>query len=883
MLEIMVMPKLPPKPLRAPLAVLFAAVTLIYSGVWVYSVNRPAAAPLVELGYDEQYAPARHCESVTNVYPDSPAERAGLKVGDCILSLNGKPFDSSSALERIYFRQRPGDVAALVVERPGFSAPFVLRGTFRPRQLPSAELGTPERLFWGVLSVYPLLFVVVFLPVLLLRLDDRNAWLLALMFAGFIAVPNPPNQFNNVGLFLGTFARTYRATFDSFTGALFYFFFAVFPVRSPLDRRAPWLKWAGLAVAPALVLPGLGAGDPRSPAALIAVVGPGAATAIRLSYIYGITVLGLIALVATRLAPSTPPDARRRTRVILLGTLVGVVPVIIVKGWTDFLHLHIPWLLATLLVLLLFLFPLSFAYAVVKHRVLELPVLLKRSARYLLVKRGVLLGSIVITIGALSLFFTASTRFFHMTSNAALPAGMGLGIFAYAIVTRGNAYIRRRVIKSIDRAFFRDAYDAGQVMENLAYRSRTAARREELAELLRSEINQAIHPASIVIYLETSDGRLSLANDGAQPDDSTAKLEVGCFLSPDTRLLQELSRRGEPQEVYQLLNGDSVADSQFGAPQPECLVPLLAGDGHLTGVIALGARLSEEPYSREDKHLLASVASQAGIALESIRRGEEIAEHMEDERRAAQEMKFASEVQARLLPQNLPHLQTLDYAGCCAPAREIGGDYYDFLDLRPGRVAIVLADIAGKGVSGALLMANLQANLRSQYALALDNLERLLTSVNHLFYNNTGDSSYATLFFGDYDDASRRLRYVNCGHLPPLLLRADRGGESHSSAHLIERLQPTTTVLGMFDRWECKVEETQLSPGDTLVLYTDGVTEAENGQGEDFGENNLIETILAQPHLSSATLIESVVKSVLSFNKGEQADDITLVVAHCRA
>jgi phosphoserine phosphatase RsbU/P len=877
----MVKPKLPPKSLRAPLAVLFAAATLVYSGVWIYSVNRPP--PLVELGYDAQYAPARHCEGVTSVYRGSPAERAGLKAGDCILSLNGKPFDSSSALERLYSRERPGDVALLIVQRPNLSVPIELRGTFRLRQSPFGELGASERLFWGVLNVYPLLFLVVCLPVLILRLDDRNAWLLALMFAAFIAIPNPPDQFNNLGLHLGTFARTFRAIFDCLIGPLFYFFFAVFPVRSPLDRRAPWLKWAGLAVAPAFVLPGLGVGDPRSPDALITLVGPGPATAIRLSYLYGFTLLGLIALVATRLAPTTPPDARRRTRVVLLGTMVGVLPVLIIKGVSDFFNLHIPWLLATLLILLLFLFPLSFAYAVVKHRVLELPVLLKRSARYLLVKRGVLLGSIVVTIGALSLFFTASTRFLHMESNVALPAGMGLGIFAYVTVARANTYIRRRVIKRIDRAFFRDAYDAGQVMENLASRSRTAARRDELAELLRSEINQAIHPVSIAVYLETGDGRLSLANDGAQSDRSTAGLEFRAFLPSDAPPLQYLARRGEPQEAHQLLDAGSVADSMFGAHQPECLVPLLAGDGHLSGVIALGARLSEEPYSREDKHLLASVASQAGIALESIRRGEEIAERMEDERRAAQEMKFASEVQARLLPQNLPRLETLDYAGCCAPAREIGGDFYDFLELRPGRVALVLADIAGKGVSGALLMANLQANLRSQYALALDNLERLLTSVNSLFYNNTADSSYATLFFGDYDDASRRLRYVNCGHLPPLLLRGDSGGKGHSPSRSIERLQPTATVLGMFERWECSVEETQLSPGDTLVLYTDGVTEAENGQGEEFGEKHLIETILAQPHFASASLIERVVESVLRFNEGKQADDITLVVAHCRA
>jgi len=301
-------------------------------------------------------------------------------------------------------------------------------------------------------------------------------------------------------------------------------------------------------------------------------------------------------------------------------------------------------------------------------------------------------------------------------------------------------------------------------------------------------------------------------------------------------------------------------------------VPILGRDSRLVGLLVLGARLSEEPYSSDDKHLLTSVASQAGAALESIRLGEKIAERIEAERRIAQEMEYAKQVQARLFPQKLPSMKTLQYAGGCIQARQVGGDYYDFLELRPGRLALVLADIAGKGISGALLMANLQANLRSQYAVALDDLPRLLKSVNQLFYENSSDSSYATLFFADYDDSSRRLRYANCGHLPPLLLRAD--GQ-------VERLTATTTVLGLFEKWECSVVEVQLAAGDILILYTDGVTEAENAEGEQFGESRLIETMLAQRHLPVPSLLETIVATVQKFSDGEQADDITLVLARC--
>ena len=227
---------------------------------------------------------------------------------------------------------------------------------------------------------------------------------------------------------------------------------------------------------------------------------------------------------------------------------------------------------------------------------------------------------------------------------------------------------------------------------------------------------------------------------------------------------------------------------RFGAP----------AKANYRAVAVLGPRLSEEPYSTSDKRLLASVASQAGIAMRSIALAEKMAATMEVERRSAQEMQYARQVQSRLLPQQAPSLKTLDCAGKCIQTRAVGGDYYDFLDLGSGRLGLVLADISGKGMSAALLMANLQANLRGQYALALEDVPHLLRSVNRLFYKNTETSHYATMFFAVYDDETRRLRYVNCGHNPPMLLRAN--GE-------LERLEATATVLGLFEEWDCSVAE----------------------------------------------------------------------------
>jgi len=171
------------------------------------------------------------------------------------------------------------------------------------------------------------------------------------------------------------------------------------------------------------------------------------------------------------------------------------------------------------------------------------------------------------------------------------------------------------------------------------------------------------------------------------------------------------------------------------------------------------------------------------------------------------------------------------------------------------------------------LMANLQANLRSQCAIALDEPERFLRSVNQLFCENTADNAFATLFFAEYDDKAGLLRYANCGHLCALLLRGDGA---------LERLHATATVLGAFKDWECSISERRLSPGDTLALYTDGITEAFNDAQEEFGEQRLVEALRRHRDLPSRELLAAIVDEVRRFGPKEQHDDITLIVARCK-
>jgi serine phosphatase RsbU (regulator of sigma subunit) len=452
------------------------------------------------------------------------------------------------------------------------------------------------------------------------------------------------------------------------------------------------------------------------------------------------------------------------------------------------------------------------------------------------------------------------------------------------VLVWASAPMVKRGTERIDRLFFRSAYDAHVILQDLAQKTRMVANRHELAKLLEIQIEGALHPKSFACYLRGADANLVVEGSPVPggSDEIQASLPRPKFPSrfgavfipreletvPTTLpLLTDIAQRGKAWDVPQ--SPDMLG---VGPLAPECVVPILGRSSRLIGLLVLGSRLSEEPYSSEDKRLLESVASQAGITLENIDFAEKMAERLEAERKAAIEIDIARRVQARLFPQNCPPLATLDYVGGCVQARQVGGDYYDFLDMGPGVLGIVLADISGKGISGALLMANLQANLRSQYAVAREDLPRLLQSVNRLFYESTTDESYATMFFGVYNDSCRSLRYANCGHIAPLVLGADGS---------TQRLTSTTTVLGLFAKWESSIEEVKLHQGDVLVICTDGVTEAPNLHGEEYGEVRLAELIQSSRELPTKDLLAAIQASVEEFSGGTQADDITLIVARC--
>ena len=191
----------------------------------------------------------------------------------------------------------------------------------------------------------------------------------------------------------------------------------------------------------------------------------------------------------------------------------------------------------------------------------------------------------------------------------------------------------------------------------------------------------------------------------------------------------------------------------------------------MIGLISLGPKLSEEPYSTNDIRLLRSVALQAGLALDNSRLTEAVAREAAQKERINREIEIAREVQERLFPQDLPQIEGLDYCGKCRPAAGVGGDYYDFFELDDGSLGIAIGDVSGKGIGASLMMASLQASLRGQTIHHKHDLAALMSHVNQLVYETSTTNRYATFFYAQYYPSTRRLIYVNAGHNAPYLLR----------------------------------------------------------------------------------------------------------------
>jgi sigma-B regulation protein RsbU (phosphoserine phosphatase) len=244
---------------------------------------------------------------------------------------------------------------------------------------------------------------------------------------------------------------------------------------------------------------------------------------------------------------------------------------------------------------------------------------------------------------------------------------------------------------------------------------------------------------------------------------------------------------------------------------------------------------------------------------------------------------LASDVQRRLLPDAPPRAECADFAAVTVPARRIGGDYYDFVELGDRSIGIALADVSGKGVAAALIMSVVQASLRIISSEGNVAPPRLVARMNEFVYRSTPASKYATFFYAQLDEQRRELRYVNAGHNPPYLLRAGARSSAGTAPPEIQELTVGGTVVGMFPEMEYEEATVELSSGDVLLAFTDGVPEAHNPGNEEFGEERLQALLRQIAHLPAGDISARIVAEMKRWiGDAEQYDDLTFIVMKMR-
>jgi len=325
-------------------------------------------------------------------------------------------------------------------------------------------------------------------------------------------------------------------------------------------------------------------------------------------------------------------------------------------------------------------------------------------------------------------------------------------------------------------------------------------------------------------------------------------------------------------ETRHWLAGQGEAPDWLGTPPGETFALPITGPSGLLGALFLGPKRSQEPYSPAEIRLLESTGHQAALAMENAALTQTVATEAAQRERIQQELEIARGVQARLLPKHDPAVPGLTLAGLCRPAQSIGGDAYDYIFVGDSHLLITVADVAGKGVPAALLMSNWQAAVRGLMSGgAFAGLAGTLGRLNELVFDSTPANRFITLFAAAYERDTRLLRYASAGHNPAALLRA--------GASEVEWIRTKGVALGLRRRAVFEESSLRLAPGDCLVLYTDGVTEAVNTRNEDFGEARLAEGILRHRAHDAAGMLRALVAEVCDFaGEATQHDDITMVV-----
>jgi sigma-B regulation protein RsbU (phosphoserine phosphatase) len=804
------------------------------------------------------------------------ARQSGVQNNDILLAMNDRPVTGLAVFGEAIRTAKPGDSLTVQFLRPGETAPR--SATIPLEQATAPPISLPAASLLAMKLVVPTFCILLGFWVTAVRPRDPSAWCLYFILLFFSVFYSAGVE--SWGPVVRDVAEGYRVAVDTAWPIFMLLFGVFFPEPFP-EKDPAWWRWSKRIAITLLivscvmnVIVRLGQFENFASVASIS------AALDRLSMVDFLlsfaAIGGFFACISVKMHQAVTPDAKRRLRLLYTGSTISMAPACIlfvtqnIKGG-ELEQIFPEWFVLSALSLML-LFPITLAYVIVVHRAMDVRVVIRQGLQYAFATGGIRVLQIILTAAILITGVTyARSRHLSLANEITTIA---LLLVAVLWLRRGADRLR----KWTDRRFFRDAYNAEQILEALSDEVRSIVEKRPLLERVATKIAESLHIPRIAVLLEDG-GFYRPAFALGFPAGLVADLPGS------GATVRRLKQEAGPDRVYfddekSWVNTSAMSEDELrnlASLQPQLLLPLMAKQ-NLLGIISLGQKRSEAPYSSTDLRLLKSVATQAALALSNAELTSAIAVEIGRREKLNREIEIAREVQERLFPQRLPEIAGLDYFGFCRTALGVGGDYYDFLALPDGKLGIALGDVSGKGIAAALTMASLQASLRADAMRAGNDIAGLITRVNAMLYDASTEDRYATLFYAQFDPATHRLSYVNAGHCPPILLRA------HALNGDTERLdQAGGTVVGLLPECSYEQAEVTLAPGDLLVIYTDGFSEAMNPSLEEWGDKRLLEAVSNCNGLLAKDSIAKIMQAADAFASGApQSDDMTLVILRAK-
>jgi sigma-B regulation protein RsbU (phosphoserine phosphatase) len=800
-------------------------------------------------------------------------QKAGLKVGDQIVEVNGKRYKSIQEF-RSHMRRELGQENTYLIDRQGRRFAVTIKNIrigFKTAFLKS-----------GILYAIGLCYAFIGTIVFLMKPHRRTSWIF-LLFTGTLGIWM--FFLYKIGIMTPFWLETIQIMAYTFMPAVFLHMTLSFPLERNIIQKHPTLQLIPYALSTVLFY------TIRS--ATPAITDAPKALMVILVIYMAIAILMYLASHFQLMLASQSELVKVRAKLILLGSAIAtLIPLIDFISSTFFKRYLLPDF--NFYAPLFIVFPLFIAYSIVKHDLFDIDAIIKRTYGYVLTT-----GALAGIYGLFVLMSNLAFGGFEFAGSPVFPL-----IFILVMVFLFNP-IRNRAQRIIDRVFYRLEYDYQQVVERISDSLRTILGLEQIGQSIMDNSMGVmfVDTGSVLVHNKSKNlyeflvrcgerdvqrtAESSMMESARSPqkdvrDDDTCEIAADPSASPHLSefsldvcnpLIQNIAEQKKEITVY-----DIQEDPIFAPERDDCLrtlerldatllVPMLFDD-RLTGVIALGRKKSGKFYRQEDINLLHVLANQGAIAIENARMVDEVVE----KERMEEELSIARDLQLSMLPVDCPQVYGFDIAAVSMSAREVGGDFYDFIQMDGDRIGMVIGDVTGKSVSGALVMSASRSVFRM---LSEENrsVAESMRRANRRIKKDVKTGMFVALLYAVLDAQDRSLTLCSAGQTQPVYRSIETG-----QAVLMET-RGDTFPLGILADVDYDETRVHLVPGDVVVLFTDGIVEAMNERQEIFGFERLMELVEASAAASAEDLLHEIIDRVSAHvGSAPQHDDLTVIV-----